>query len=70
MTTRNATRTPISSGYVPCACRDCMEVAVQGASEQKAYCAACVEAGCLDHQGVPGMSQECRATGAYGDDAG
>jgi hypothetical protein len=36
--------------------------------EQKTYCAACAEAGCPDHQGVPGMSQECRAPGAYGDD--
>jgi hypothetical protein len=69
MTTRNATKkTPSSTGYVHCACRDCMEVAIQGAGEQKTYCAACAEAGCPDHQGVPGMSQECRAPGAYGDD--
>lgn len=66
MTTRNATKKKPTSGYVPCACRDCMEVAILGAGEQKAYCAACIEAGCPDHQGVPGLSQECRATGAYG----
>ena len=70
MTTRNATKKPPSTGYVACACRDCMEVAIQGAIGQKAYCSACVEAGCPDHQGVPEMSQECRAPGAYGDDAG
>jgi hypothetical protein len=71
MTSRVATKKkPPQSGYVPCACRDCMEVAIEGPGEQKAYCAACEAAGCPDYQGVPGMSQECQAPGAYGDDAG
>jgi hypothetical protein len=72
MTSHAATKKkPIQSGYVPCACRDCMEVAIQGPSEEKAYCAACEAAGCPDYQGVSGMSQECQAPGAYGgDDAG
>ena len=71
MTSRVATKKkPPQSGYVPCACRDCMEIAIQG-SEKKAYCVACEAAGCPDYQGVPGMSQECQAPGAYGaDDAG
>jgi hypothetical protein len=71
MTTRAATKKKSTqSGYVPCACRDCMEIAIQSLSEESAYCAACEEAGCPDYQGVPGMSQECLAPGAYGDDAG
>ena len=72
MTSRAATKKkPTQSGCVPCACRDCMEIAIQGPGEKRAYCAACEAAGCPDHQGVPGMSQECRAPGAYGgDDAG
>lgn len=72
MTSRAATKTkPTQSGYVPCACRDCMEVAIQGPGEANGYCAACEAAGCPDYQGVPGMSQECQAPGAYGsDDAG
>jgi hypothetical protein len=71
MTSRVATKKkPIQSGYVPCACRDCMEVAIQGPGEAKAYCAACEAAGCPDCQGVPGMSRECQAPGAYGGDDG
>jgi hypothetical protein len=46
-----------------------MEVAIQAAEEKRAYCSACVEAGCPDYQGVSGLSQECQAPAAYGDDA-
>ncbi len=72
MTSRVATKKkPTQSGYVPCACRDCMEIAIQSRGEKKAYCAACQAAGCPDCQDVAGMSQECLAPGAYGgDDAG
>jgi hypothetical protein len=68
MTSRTAPKKPSLSGYVPCACRDCMEVAIQGSAREPAYCVACEAAGCPDHQGVPGMSQECGAPGAYGGD--
>ena len=35
-------------GYRPCACRDCMEIAI---GEEGAMCHACEEAGCeLDHE--------------------
>jgi hypothetical protein len=47
-----------------------MDVAILAADEEKAYCSACVEAGCPDYQGVAGMSQECQAPGAYGEDDG
>ena len=66
MTTRNATKKPVSSGYVSCACRDCMELAIHSPSKKLSYGAACEAAGCPDDQSVPGMSQECRAPGAYG----
>ena len=58
------------SGYVPCDCRDCMEIAIQDPREKTAYCHDCEAAGCPEYQGVPGMSQACQAPGAYGcDDA-
>ena len=46
------------SGYTPCACRDCMEVAIGVSGE--AYCHECEEAGCADYQGVRGLPQECQ----------
>jgi hypothetical protein len=51
------------SGYRPCACRDCFEIAI---GEPGAYCHECDDAGCPGYQGQPGMSQECQAPGAYG----
>jgi len=45
------------SGYVYCACRDCMEIVV---GEPGDFCCECIEAGCPDYQGVEGMSQECQ----------
>jgi hypothetical protein len=59
---------PAESGYRPCACRDCFEIAI---GEPGAYCHECDDAGCPGYQGQPGMSQECQAPGAYGgDDSG
>lgn len=46
------------SGYTPCACRDCKEIAI--GEPGKAYCHECEDAGCPDYQGVEGMSQECQ----------
>jgi hypothetical protein len=44
------------SGYRPCACRDCMEVAIGDAGSM---CHHCVDAGC-------DSNRECQAAGAYG----
>jgi hypothetical protein len=46
------------SGYRPCGCRDCFEIAI---GLPGAFCWACREAGC------PGDG-ECQAPGAYGID--
>lgn len=53
-----ATKSKKQSGYVPCTCRDCMEIAIGVSGE--AYCYECEEAGCADYQGVRGMLQECQ----------
>ena len=51
----------VISGYVDCACRDCMNIAI--ASDGKpALCSDCQEAGC-----EAGADKECQAPGAYGD---
>lgn len=44
------------SGYRPCACRDCMEIAI---GDDGALCWECQEAGC------EGGETECCAPGAY-----
>jgi hypothetical protein len=44
------------SGYRPCACRDCMEIAN---GDQGSMCHHCVDAGC-------DSGRECQAAGAYG----
>ena len=48
------------SGYVSCACRDCMEIAITTSGEP-ALCSGCQEAGC-----EAGAEKECQAPGAYG----
>jgi hypothetical protein len=53
----------MTTGYTNCACRDCFEIAIGDAG--KAFCHGCVEAGCPDYQGQPGMSQECQRDDAY-----
>jgi hypothetical protein len=58
---------PAESGYRPCACRDCFEIAI---GEPGAYCHECDDAGCPGYQGQPGMSQECQAPSTYGIDEG
>jgi hypothetical protein len=53
----------IISGYVPCACRDCMEVAITDHGEP-ALCSRCQEAGC-----EAGVEKECRVPDwVYGGD--
>jgi len=46
-----------TGGYVPCACRDCMEIGTAG----EALCHECEAAGCEG-------DTECQAPGAYGID--
>lgn len=53
----------MSGGYVPCACRDCFEIAIQGDEDEAALCHECEEAGChaeddpaYDH---PNFNHEC-----------
>jgi hypothetical protein len=49
-----------ASGYVPCACRDCMELAITDHGEP-VLCSDCEEAGC-----EAGVEQECQSPNAYG----
>lgn len=46
------------TGYVPCGCRDCMEIAI---GPEGSLCHACEDAGC-------DPERECQAPGAYGCD--
>lgn len=48
-----------TSAYVPCLCRDCMEIVL---ATDPAFCHHCEDAGC------PG-DRECQASGAYGGEA-
>jgi hypothetical protein len=50
-----------TGGYVSCACRDCMEIAIGARGD--AICSDCEEAGC-----EAGAEAECSARGAYGED--
>lgn len=50
-----------TSGYVPCACRDCFETAIGELG--KALCHECDEHGC-----EAGAEQECCSPNAYGGD--
>ena len=49
----------LGSGYSPCRCRDCFEIAVSDEISKPDFCLACEEAGCEDDKG-------CQAEGAYG----
>jgi hypothetical protein len=53
------------SGYTYCRCRDCFEVVVSDDMDYPDYCSECIAAGCPDHQGQEGMSQECQRPDAY-----
>ena len=62
------------SGYVPCACRDCMDIAISG-DDSPALCLLCKDAGCVIHDGpeptVHHPGTDCQRGDAYGcgDDA-
>jgi hypothetical protein len=49
------------TGYTDCACRDCFEIAIAGADNERALCNACGDAGCSPDDG------ECEAPHAYCD---
>lgn len=53
------------SGYTPCACRDCMEIAVSGDTAKPDYCSACEGACGPEHT----TSTECQAEGGDDDNA-
>jgi hypothetical protein len=60
-----AKRSPLAgSGYCPCRCRDCFEVAIKSAHERDAFCHACVTAGCEEGD------HECAAREAAIDELG
>jgi hypothetical protein len=50
----------LRSGYVHCACRDCMNLAISG-DGKPALCGECSQCGC-DGDGL----QECQSPTAYG----
>jgi len=50
------------SGYTPCKCRDCMEIAVSNDVTKPDFCNAC-EGECGPDNT---LSTECQAEGAYG----
>ena len=50
------------SGYTPCKCRDCMEIAISNDVTNPDYCNAC-EGECGPENT---LSSECQAEGAYG----
>jgi len=57
------TKTKLNSGYVDCACRDCVEIAIT--SGGPALCWECEEAGCSAEG-----TDECLRSDAYGQDEG
>lgn len=44
-----------TSGYTPCACRDCTDVTVSSDMAQPELCEECEEAGCTKHESLPGF---------------
>lgn len=64
----------MTSGYTPCACRDCMDTTVSSDMAQPELCSECQEAGCetyrpgdSDYESLPAHMRECQRDDAYGD---
>lgn len=64
-----------TSGYTPCACRDCMDIAITGDDNKPALCLLCKDEGCeicyqqaLSEDCTAGHSHECQRDDAYGSD--
>lgn len=61
----------MSSGYTPCACRDCMDVTISSDMSKPELCEECAEAGCANHGNLPeymtayGLGYECQREDAY-----
>jgi hypothetical protein len=65
------------SGYTPCACRDCMDIAVSSDWTKSELCLPCKGEGCepfrpgdSDYESLPGHMRECQREDAYGDEVG
>lgn len=52
----------MSEGYVPCACRDCFEIAIAG-DEGPHFCWECEEAGCEEGEECQVEPPLCEACG-------
>lgn len=68
----------MSSGYTPCACRDCMDIAVSSDMNKPELCSGCKEAECepyrpgdSDYESLPAYMpaymRECQRDDAYGE---
>lgn len=55
----------MGSGYTPCACRDCFDIAISSDMTQPELCWACKEADC-----DPAGETDCQRDDAYGCEAG
>lgn len=62
----------MTSGYTPCACRDCMDVAISSDGDTPALCLLCKDAGCeicyeriLGKDCSAGHSHGCQRDDAY-----
>lgn len=51
---------PMTSGYTPCACRDCFDVSISSEDTKPELCLLCKDAGCQASNG------ECQRADAYG----
>lgn len=63
----------MESGYVPCACRDCMDIAISSDISKPALCLLCKGAECEISYGkfmggTTSLSLECQREDAYGVD--
>lgn len=61
------------SDYAPCACRDCMDIAITDDNGEPTLCPLCDGAGCepLPSEPFPGMLSmfDCQRADAYGQDS-
>ena len=60
---RTTMTTKLHSGYVPCECRDCFNVAIASGARKGAFCFGCDHAGCAESG-----STECSRIDAYSGD--
>lgn len=67
------------SGYTPCACRDCMDIAMSSDMTKPELCSECKDAGCeaypaalavVDYAITPATCFDCQRDDAYSDNIG